>query len=86
MIYHGVQSEEAVLMRMNAVPRSVAEKLAEEFRSSNTQDRERASTQEAHQFLHNLEAGAWERVRLPGAHLSGADYKSIWELLSGEKR
>ena len=44
------------------------------------------STQEARQFLKNLDAGGWERVRPVGAHLSGADYKSIWELLSGEQK
>lgn len=33
MIYHGVQSEEAVLMRINSVPRSIAEGLGLEFRN-----------------------------------------------------
>lgn len=31
MIYHGVKTEAAVLMRMNSVPRSIAEPLGEEF-------------------------------------------------------
>ena len=86
MIYHGVQSEEAVLMRMNSVPRSVAEKLAEEFRTNPRIDAEQVGTQEARQFLKNLDPSGWGRVRPEGAHLSGADYKSIWELLSGEQR
>jgi hypothetical protein len=86
MIYHGVHSEEAVLMRMNSVPRSVAEKLAEEFRASSRKDTDHVSTQEARQFLKNLDSSGWGRVRPEGAHLSGADYKSIWELLSGEQR
>jgi hypothetical protein len=86
MIYHGVQSEEAVLMRMNSAPRSVAENLAEEFRTSFGLDTNQARTQEARQFLKNLDSSDWGRIRPEGAHLSGADYKSIWELLSGEKR
>jgi len=86
MIYHGVQSEEAVLMRMNSVPRSVAEKLAEEFRTGPRIDAEKVGTQEARQFLKNLDSSGWGRVRPEGAHLSGADYKSIWELLSGEQK
>lgn len=32
MIYHGVNSEDAVLMRMNAAPRSAAERLGEMYR------------------------------------------------------
>lgn len=86
MIYHGVQTEEAVLMRMNSVPRSVAEKLAEEFRTSPRIDAEKVGTQEARQFLKNLDSSGWGRVRPEGAHLSGADYKSIWERLSGEHK
>ena len=86
MIYHGVQSEEAVLMRMNSVPRSVAEKLAEEFRTNSRIDADQVGTQEARQFLKNLDPSGWGRVRPEGAHLSGADYKSIWELLSGEQK
>jgi hypothetical protein len=34
MIYHGVKTEEAVLMRMNSAPRSVAERLGEELKAS----------------------------------------------------
>jgi hypothetical protein len=78
--------EEAVLMRMNSAPRSVAENLAEEFRTSFGLDTNQARTQEARQFLKNLDSSDWGRIRPEGAHLSGADYKSIWELLSGEKR
>ena len=73
-------------MRMNSVPRSVAEKLAEEFRTSPRIDAEKVGTQEARQFLKHLDPSGWGRVRPAGAHLSGADYKNIWELLSGEHK
>ena len=86
MIYHGVQSEEAVLMRMNSVPRSVAEKLGEEFKTSTGMESDKVSAQEARRFLQDLDSSGWERVRPHGAHLSGTDYKIIWELLSGEQR
>jgi hypothetical protein len=86
MIYHGVQSEEAVLMRMNSVPRSVAEKLGEEFSTSADTEAEKVSTQAARQFLRNLDSSDWGRARPHETPLSGADYKMIWELLSGEQR
>ncbi len=86
MIYHGVKTEEAVLMRMNSVPRSIAEKLGVEFRNSTSESAVGASVQQARAFLKQLDATGWERVRPEGAHLSGSEYKSVWELLSGERR
>lgn len=86
MIYHGVQTEEAVLMRMNSTPRSVAEKLGREFKANFSQKTDKAGVHEAREFLKNLDESKWERVRPEGSHLSGSDYKDIWELLSGEQR
>jgi hypothetical protein len=87
MMYHGVQSEEAILMRMNSVPRSVAEQLGKEFRTSaGIGGTEKVGTREARQFLRDLDSRDWGRLRPPAAHLSGADYKTIWELRSGEQR
>lgn len=86
MIYHGVNTEEAVLMRMNSVPRSIADRLGKEFRTSTGGKIQEASVQQARQFLKALDVSDWERVRPGGAHLSGVGYKHIWELLSGEKR
>lgn len=86
MIYHGVKTEEAVLMRMNSVPRSIAERLGVELRSNRSESADWASVQQARDFLKQLDASGWERVRPEGAYLSGAEYKSVWELLSGERR
>ena len=84
MVYHGVRTEEAVLMRMNAVPQSIAERLGEEFRARAGERFAEAGVQQARSFLKNLDAAAWGRVRPDGAHLSGKDYKLVWKLLSGE--
>jgi hypothetical protein len=84
MVYHGVRTEEAILMRMNAVPRSIAERLGGEFRSSAGERFAEAGVQQARLFLKGLDAAGWGRVRPDGAHLSGKDYKLVWELLSGE--
>lgn len=86
MIYHGVKTEEAVLMRMNVVPRSVAERLGEEFRSSCGDRFSDMSINDAQTFLKALNISDWDRVRPPNAHLSGAEYKNVWEVLSGEQR
>jgi hypothetical protein len=86
MIYHGVQTEEAVLMRMNLAPRSVAENLGAEFRSNLGQQAAKANVAQAREFIKGLGASDWDRLKPSGAHMSGTDYKNIWELLSGEQR
>lgn len=86
MIYHGVSTEEAVLMRMNSVPRGIAEKLGNEFRQSLGEQGAEPNVQQARHFLKKLDSGGWTRVRPDNAKLSGMEYKQIWELLSGETR
>ena len=84
MIYHGVRSEEAVLMRMNAAPRSAAEGLGRIYRDITGDDDSRYSIGKAREFLQDLTPGEWDRARPEDAALSGADYKNVWEILSGE--
>ena len=84
MIYHGVGSEDAVLMRMNFVPRSAAEALGDLYREVSGQDKQRYSVGKARQFLRQLDSDDWNGVRPEGAMLSGMGYKRVWEVLSGE--
>ena len=84
MIYHGVSSEDAVLMRMNSAPRSAAEALGSLYREVNGKDERRYSVGEARRFLQGLGADDWEGARPDGAALSGTGYKRVWEVLSGE--
>jgi len=86
MIYHGVKTEEAVLMRMNSAPRSVAERLGKEFKKNTGKSGGETSVNEVRDFLKGMEASDWNRVRPKTTTLSGSDYKNIWELLSGERR
>jgi hypothetical protein len=86
MIYHGVQTEEAVLMRMNAAPRSVAENLGAEFRSNLGEKISKANASSAREFIKGLNDKDWDRIKPASSTLSGNDYKAIWELLSGEQR
>ncbi|GAK41532.1 hypothetical protein TCA2_4023 [Paenibacillus sp. TCA20] len=83
MIYHGVSTEEAVLMRMNSVPRSMAENLGKEFRGNMKTKEKAPDVGEARKFLQRLEESDWEKLRPKESYLSGKEYKSVWELLSG---
>ena len=84
MIYHGVRTEDAVLMRMNSAPRTVAEALGSLYRDISGQSDARYSVGEARRFLASLTDNDWEHVRPDGAALSSTGYKRAWEVLSGE--
>ena len=84
MIYHGVRTEDAVLMRMNAAPRSVAENLGKLYRETVGEKDDRYSVVQAREFMKNLSEHDWHRARPDGAALSGDGYKRLWEVLSGE--
>lgn len=80
MIYHGVKTSEAVLMRMNSVPRSISHQIGDKY----SEVAEKHTVQEARQFIKSLSVGDWENLRDENSFLSGRDYKTVWELLSGE--
>ncbi len=82
MLYHGVTSEEAVLMRMNSVPRTVAERLGQQFADNVTPDTQNVRV--ARTFLRSLQDADWQRVAPKNATMSGADYRTIWMRLAGE--
>ena len=86
MIYHGVRSEDAVLMRMNSAPRSAAEALGSLYREITGEDETRYSVGQARRFLQERDADDWSGVAPEGAPLSGAGYKRVWEVLAGEAR
>ena len=83
MIYHGVRTEDAVLMRMNSAPRSIAEALGSLYREISGDNDSRYSVDGARRFLRKLDSEDWNRARPTDAALSGSDYKRIWEILSG---
>lgn len=84
MIYHGVKSEEGVLLRMNSVPRSIAEPLGSEFKKAHP--KEVLSVQEARKFLKQSDNTVWDKAKPANSALTGKDYKHIWKILSGEGR
>ena len=85
MLYHGVRTEDAVLMRMNSVPRSIAEQMGERFRSETGNQISQQTVNAAREFLKSQQPEDWGRARPQNSQLSGSDYKTVWQLLSGER-
>ena len=83
MMYHGVRSEDAILMRMNSAPRSAAEALGRRYRDATNGDESRYSVSRAREFLKDLSLDDWDGVRPANAALSGAGYERVWRILSG---
>lgn len=84
MIYHGVKTEAAVLMRMNSVPRSVAEPLGVQFERATDSPAANQTVGVAREFLKTLTSKDWGRYAPKRAAMSGNDYKEVWRRLSGE--
>ena len=82
MIYHGVNTREAVLMRMNFIPRGIAEKVGILYKNSHPDD---YSIESAHSFIRKMDDDQWNSVVPTNSSLKGKGYKYIWELISGEK-
>ena len=80
MIYHGVKTEEAVLMRMNSVPRSIAEAAGSDFKSAYSGN---FTPGTANKYLRSLQASDWRKLRPKSAAMSGDDYQEVWKRLSG---
>lgn len=81
MLYHGVRSEGGVLMRMNCVPRSIAESLGAQLEESVPGPK---STRIARQFLRTLTVADWAKKVPAKARMDGEDYRAVWSRLAGE--
>ena len=71
-------------MRLNSVPRSAAGTLGNLYRDATGGAESRYSVSGARDFLRGLGEHEWHSARPPDAALSGARYKHLWEVLSGE--
>lgn len=81
MVYYGVDSEEAILMRMHGVPRSISEQLGIEYQKQTPhQDIYTAGSYDVIRWLDKLPDDMWQPK---SRTISGADYKNIWKRLSG---
>jgi len=86
MIYHGVKSEEGVLMRMNGVPRSIAEQMGQSYRKDTVPSEAGSGIRHVRQFLRSADIETWNWARPAEAALSGSEYRDVWRVVSGEGR
>jgi replicative superfamily II helicase len=85
MLYHGVNTESAVLMRINSVPRSIAPKLGEKFAVAKQGNPDIHNSRSARDFLRRLSVEDWQKAAPQNSALSGSDYRDVWQLLAGER-
>lgn len=83
MIYYGVNSDEAILMRINNIPRSIATNFGNVYKNQ-VSDIYDSTTTEVSSWLRNLPEGAWNSA-VNSKDISGGDYKRIWKILNGEE-
>lgn len=83
MIYYGVNSDEAVLLRKQNVPRMVANKLGTDLKSSFKLDLYSKSSSEIIEWLNNLPGSKWQSAIPAKKTISGEEYKRIWQKLAG---
>ena len=83
MIYYGVNSDEAILMRMNNVPRSVASEMGVEYKKD-FDNIYKQSSYEIRQWIEGLSSDKWDVFAENKRGMSGSDYKAIWKVLNNE--
>lgn len=81
MLYHGVNTEAGVVMRMSSVPRTAANSLGAEFAQGHEPGSLRPS--EAREFLSQLSDADWGRHVPRGSDLAGSDLRDLWQVHSG---
>ena len=83
MIYYGVNSDEAILMRMNNVPRSVAAEMGVEYKKD-FDNVYKQSSYEIRQWIEGLSSDKWNAFAENKRGMSGSDYRAIWKVLNNE--
>lgn len=82
MVFYGVPTVSAVLMRSLGVPRSIAVSLGEQF-AAEPVDAEGPRAARARAWLSGLPSDKWEAARPAASLMSGGDYRRIWRILNG---
>ena len=82
MVYYGVDSEEAVLMRMQGVPRGISKQLGSAYRKqAPNQDIYTVGVNDVMTWLDKLPDDMWQPS---SGKISGTECKRIWRRLSGK--
>jgi replicative superfamily II helicase len=85
MVYYGVNTDEAVLLRKANVPRTISIELGKELLSEAGTAGElyRKTSSDVSKWLNALPDAAWHRAVPSSKEITGSDYKRIWQMLSG---
>ena len=84
MIYYGVDSDEAILLRRANVPRTISKRLSQRLLAeSGTEELYRKTVSEVSGWLNKLPETAWQSAVSPDKEITGSEYKKIWQMLSG---
>ncbi|HEX3779024.1 MAG TPA: DEAD/DEAH box helicase [Pseudonocardiaceae bacterium] len=81
MLYHGVNTEAGVVMRMTSVPRTAANSLGAEYVREHTAEQLRPS--QVREYLAGLGEADWGRHLPTEASIDGGDLSKLWRVLSG---
>ena len=84
MIYYGVNSDEGILMRMNNVPRSIANNMGKLYfdeHDHSTLYESRSSS--VIKWLDEMGDEKWNSVIPTSKQINGSEYKQIWKQISG---
>lgn len=76
MVYYGVDTEDALLMRMAGVPRRLAKSLSKILPKNQT-----LSLTQIRSRINNLSTAEWNSLVPPGSTLSGQEWKKLSEIL-----
>lgn len=83
LLHYGVNTDEAVLMRKNNIPRRIAKEVGELYNASFDGQIFAQSSNEVNTWLGSLDSNTWESVRPTHSVMTGMDYKRVWEKLNG---
>lgn len=84
LIHYGVNTDEAVLMRKNNIPRSIAKKAGELYNASiGGEIFKHDSNIEVIEWLSSLGDSEWNSFRPQNSKMTGVEYRKIWKKLNG---
>ena len=84
MVYYGVNTDEAVLLRKANVPRTISKRLGEALLAhAGSEGLYQKTSSDISSWLNALPETAWHRAVPANKEITGSDYKKIWQMLSG---
>jgi hypothetical protein len=80
LIFYGVRSKEAALLRMAGVPRIAAEGLAGRWRDA---ELDTTTFPDLRRWVNQLPLEAWDEAVADREVVSGSDARAVWSALAG---